>query len=233
MNFLYDKQHIEKLLNSVKINPDKKLAVALAKKDCVSYVHNTAALEGNPMTFPEVQTLLEGITIGGHKLSDEQQILNQNESWEKLIQIVEDNNFNTDKEIFCNLQAIVAKEEAIEWGKFRSAEVNIGGTEFKPPKADQLEEIFQENIEEINHIENPLQKALVFFLFSAVNQFFFDGNKRSSRLMMNGILLENGWNILNIKATNRLEFNKQMIVFYDSQDATKILEYLIEYYKKQ
>ncbi|CZR83213.1 hypothetical protein CDFC105_43918 [Clostridioides difficile] len=36
-------------------------------------------LENNPFTFPEVQTLLDGITVGGHKLSDQNQILTVND----------------------------------------------------------------------------------------------------------------------------------------------------------
>ena len=40
------------------------------------YVWNTVYLEDNPFTFPEVQTLLEGITVGGHRLADQQQVLN-------------------------------------------------------------------------------------------------------------------------------------------------------------
>jgi len=50
----------------------------LDEKDKVDFIYNTSALEGNAMTYPEVETLLDGITVGGHKLSDEQQILNQN-----------------------------------------------------------------------------------------------------------------------------------------------------------
>ncbi len=50
----------------------------LDEKDKVDFIYNTSALEGKAMTYPEVETLLDGITVGGHKLSDEQQILNQN-----------------------------------------------------------------------------------------------------------------------------------------------------------
>jgi len=40
------------------------------------YVWDAGVLEGNPFTFPEVKTLLEGVTVGGRKLSDQKQILN-------------------------------------------------------------------------------------------------------------------------------------------------------------
>ncbi|MPM97381.1 hypothetical protein SDC9_144554 [bioreactor metagenome] len=53
---------------------DIKRLIMLVKKVLPDVVFNMANLEGNPFTYPEVQTLLDGITIGGHKVSDEQQI---------------------------------------------------------------------------------------------------------------------------------------------------------------
>jgi Fic family protein len=231
MNFTYNQKKIAALIATLKIeNPGKELAIALAEKERVVYVYNTAALEGNPMTYPEVQTLLEGITVGGHKVSDEQQVLNQNDSWSLLLKLVKENKFKLDENTACALQAEVAKEEAIEWGKFRTSEVNIGGTSHKPPKSTELQTIFDSGIAAIEKINHPLEKALVTFLFGAINQFFFDGNKRTSRLMMNGVLLASGHKILNIAAKDRLEFNKKMIEFYDTQNADGILEYLIGKY---
>ncbi len=67
-------------------------------------------------------------------------------------------------------------------------------------------------------------------LFAAKCQFFYDGNKRTSRLMMNAILLEAGYPILNIKAKDKLEFNSMMIRFYDGDDIVPSVEYLMNYY---
>ena len=41
------------------------------KRYIAQLVYDTAALEDSPYTFPEVQTLLDGVTVGGHKLNDE------------------------------------------------------------------------------------------------------------------------------------------------------------------
>jgi len=49
------------------------------------YVWDAAVLEGNPFTYPEVQTLLDGITVGGRKISDEQQVLNLAEAANELL----------------------------------------------------------------------------------------------------------------------------------------------------
>ncbi len=61
------------------------------------YVWNTVYLEDNPFTFPEVQTLLEGITVGGHRLEDQQQVLNQSNSLNRLLTLVKQQTFALDK----------------------------------------------------------------------------------------------------------------------------------------
>ncbi|MEA3373969.1 MAG: Fic family protein [Campylobacterota bacterium] len=209
---------------------DKKRYVFLAKKDKIDFIYNTAALEGNAMTYPEVETLLDGITVGGHKLSDEQQILNQDRSVKLLFELLDNDGFSVNKQILCTLHAEVAREEALQWGRFRDGNVNIGGTDYLPPVPEALDEVFEEGIKAIEQLNHPIIKALSYFLFGARTQFFYDGNKRVSRLMMNGILLSAGYPMLNIKAKDKLEFNKRMIAFYDSGDYASALEYLRDYY---
>lgn len=223
-------------IDTTKLNiftPNKNLSFSLAKKDKIDFIYNTSALEGNAMTFPEVQTLLEGITVGGHKLSDEQQILNQNRSVNLLFELIEKNEFIIDKYTFLKLHDKVAEKEAMTWGEFRVSGVNIGGTDYIPPQASELDSIFEDGSNEIKMIIHPIVRALAYFLFGAKNQFFFDGNKRTSRLMMNGILLDNGYPILNIKAQDKLEFNKAMIEFYDNDNTNETIVYLRDYYIKQ
>lgn len=210
--------------------PDKERYLFLAKKDKIDFIYNTSALEGNAMTYPEVETLLEGITVGGHKLSDEQQILNQNRSVNLLFSMLNEDKFELNKQILCTLHTEVAREEALSWGVFRDGNVNIGGTDYLPPSPKELDAIFEEGSNEIKQIRHPIIQALSYFLFGARTQFFYDGNKRVSRLMMNGILLKAGYPMLNIKAKDKLEFNTQMIAFYDSGDYVRALEYLRDYY---
>ncbi|PHR54704.1 MAG: hypothetical protein COA44_12510 [Arcobacter sp.] len=212
---------------------DAAYAFSMAKKDKIDFIYNTSALEGNAMTYPEVQTLLEGVTVGGHKLSDEQQVLNQSRSIELLFKMIEESTFILNKECVCSLHKEVAREEALSWGVFRTANVNIGGTQYLPPQANILDEIFKDGVKKLQSIKDPILKALTYFLFGARTQFFFDGNKRTSRLIMNGLLLIEGLPMLNIKARDKLEFNKEMIAFYDSGDYIKTLTYFSNYYHQE
>lgn len=220
-------------IKSLDFFPDKKRYIFLAKKDKIDFVYNTAALEGNRMTYPEVETLLEGITVGGHKLSDEQQILNQNRSVNLLYSMLDENTFGLNKETLCSLHAEVARDEALSWGMFRNGNVNIGGTDYLPPSPELLDQVFSDGIIQIKQITHPILRGLTYFLLGARSQFFYDGNKRVSRLIMNGILLGEGYPILNIKAKDKLEFNKQMIAFYNTADYISTLNYLCDYYISQ
>lgn len=233
-NILTNKE-IEKInkITLNKIEPNYELSFFLAKKDKIDYVYNTSALEGNAMTYPEVETLLDGITVGGHKLSDEQMVLNQNRSVNLLFDLIKENDFDLNKEIFLKLHNEVAKEEALKWGIFRDVNVRIGGTEYLPPHFNNLDTIFLSNYGQLQKIDNPIDRAVTFFLLGAKNQYFYDGNKRTSRLMMNGELLKNGYPIFNIKAKDKLEFNKTMLCYYDSNNIIKALEFLMAYYENQ
>lgn len=53
------------------MKPNKDKALMLAKREIAVLVHDAVELEGIHFTLPEIQTLLDGITVGGHRLSDQ------------------------------------------------------------------------------------------------------------------------------------------------------------------
>jgi len=143
-----------------------------------------------------------------------------------MIKLAKEDGFAVSKEIFCGFNELAAKGEALVAGAFRTSGVAIGGTEWKPPPAEKLDHIFNQGVEELAKLQNPLEKGIAFFLFGARNQFFFDGNKRSSRLMMNSILLNAGQDIITVPAKKRQDFNAKMVDFYTQGDATSMMEFL-------
>ncbi len=53
------------------IKPNVSKALMLAKRELPSFVYDAVQLEGINFTLPEVQTLLDGVTVGGYALSDQ------------------------------------------------------------------------------------------------------------------------------------------------------------------
>lgn len=209
------------------VKPDKRRAIFKAKKMLPEYVFDTSQLENNPITFPEVKTLIDGITIGGHKVSDVEQILNIKNTWNMLLEAIKNNEFSVTKEMFNKVNGIIAREEAVEWGKFRDGAVSVAGTKvYKAPDFNELENIFDSEINLILGDFNPVEQAIRLFLWGTLNQFYWDGNKRTARIMANGILINSGLGVFNIKTCDILEFNTLMVQFYETRLADSIVKFL-------
>jgi len=208
---------------------DTKQLLMMVEKLLPDVVYNMASLERNPITYPEVKTLLDGVTIGGHKLSDEQQVLRIWEGWKFIFEAVLNNRLSIDMATFNKVNEIIAEDEALISGKFRTGDVRIGGTDFMPPKAEDLESIFEDELVTItNRCKSKVDLALEIFLWVSLNQFYYDGNKRTARLVANMILISGGQGIFNIKVKERLKFNILMVEFYNTRDADSIFEFLYE-----
>jgi len=212
---------------------DQRRAFYIAERMRPDFVYHTAALEGNPFTFPEVKTLLDGITVGGHKLSDAEQVMNLNRALSHVVQLVKTGRFHIDAATACAIQGIVARDEALTWGEFRDGAAYIAGTQYVPPPADQLPVIFDRGQAAINAEPDPVLRAFLVFLWGSLNQFFYDGNKRTSRFLAIGTLLTAGLPPLMILATDQLAYNQIMTRFYDSQDGTEALTWLYDYYRER
>lgn len=202
------------------ISPNRPKALMLAKRQLSELVCDAVNLEGINITLPEVQTLLEGITVGGHKLSDQQITTNQGDAWRALFQWIEQGLFTVSAKAACAIHAIAGKEEALEWGKFRSGGVMIAGTDYAPPPVDELPQRFIGMVDGMAQIDDVYDQAIHIFLSMARNQFFYDVNKRMGRFMMNGYLLQQGFPAINLPAKRQLEFNQLMLDFYPSGDQT-------------
>lgn len=220
---LFDRQESYDDLENIEV---KKL-VFLAKKLLPDVVFNMGNLEGNPFTFPEVQTLLEGITIGGHKLSDQEQILDLKNSWNLLFSLIMSNKFELNLSTFNKINFDVTKNEALIAGEFRDGEVRINGTDYIPPKSNDLKYIFENELQIIkDRCKSTIDLAFDIFLWGALNQFYYDGNKRTGRLMANGLLLSTGQGFLNIKAKHKVEFNTLTVDFYNTKNADNMFKFL-------
>ncbi|MCY4509491.1 MAG: Fic family protein [Acidobacteria bacterium] len=197
-----------------------------ARKVLEGIVYDTVALENNPFTLPEVKTLIEGITVGGHKIEDKHQVLNQAHSWRRLLQQVETEAFvpfTDGLDSTLQLHALVAKDETPKWDELRTESVGIAGTSNEPPLADTLQRAAQA-LRNVNCIHT---QAIATFLFVAHNQLFWNGNKRTGRLLMNGLLLSAGHDVITVPAKKRQEFNTKMLRFYDTADSSEMVEFLV------
>jgi prophage maintenance system killer protein len=95
--------------------------------------------------------------------------------------------------------------------------------------AVRLNEVFKNGLRSLEEqVANPFERATAFFLFGSLQQFFFDGNKRTSRFMMNGILMSEGIDAVSIPAARVAEFNSKMVDFYTTRDGTEMMAFILD-----
>lgn len=214
------------------------------KQSLAEFVYDASALEGNPFTYPEVQTLLEGITVGGRKLTDQQQVYNLGEAAKELFVMVKANQFNAEKVVSDRLHRLVAVGEALDAGRFRGEgdplnvtvwpSVYLGKEDRYWPLpteqgAPELNRVYAEGITALSdEVPDARERGMAYFLFGALQQFYFDCNKRTSRFMMNGIFMSNGVDAISVPAARLQDFNEKMVRFYTDKEATEMMGFLIE-----
>ncbi len=181
--------------------------IFLAKKSFVELVYNTAYIEGCNITFPQTQTIIDGAVVNGVTVDDIQTVLNLRDAWRYCIRTI-DNPF--DLEYVCKINEFVSRNESLQWGTLRNGKVSVGDyIPSIPIKEDVLKKF-----EEINNIINPIEKALEYFAYNCKQQLFWDGNKRTSTIAANKILIQAGEGILTIGKENAEEFNYTLSNWY-------------------
>lgn len=195
--------------------------IFLAKRNLVDNIYANAKMEGLNITFPETKTILEGVNVPNLKLDEIQCILNLKDAWKYVINNI-DKKFNI--EFICKVNELVARNESIAWGVLRQGEVQITGTNYIPeiPNIKNVEQ----QINDILKIENPTEKAIEYMLYGMRSQLFWDGNKRTSTICANKIMIENGCGIIKVPDNKLTEFTVLLSEFYSTNNKEKIKQFI-------
>lgn len=121
---------------------------------------------------------------------------------------------------------LVAKDEALSVGGFRDGQVTIQGVEYLPPPPEALDRKFDKMLETIDRIDTTLDRAVTCFAICARSQFFFDGNKRTAQLLMNGMFLSDGQHCITIPVKDQREYFSCLREFYETNNNSKLARFL-------
>ncbi len=201
----------------------KEQNLFLAKKVLVSNIYNSARLEGINTTYPDTKTILEGVNVPTLKLDEINCILNLRDAWNYVLTNI-DSEINLD--FICKVNSYVSRNESLEWGVLRNGKVGINGVDYIPDIP--IKEDVINNINKILQEENITKKAIDLMLYLMRSQIFWDGNKRTSMIIANKILIENGCGVITVKEEKINEFNILLTEYYNTNNKNKIVEFLYE-----
>jgi len=208
-----------------KYNLTPQQSLFLAKKKWDENIYCGMKMENRAVTFPQTQTILNGVNVPSVQLDDIQAILNMRDAWKYLLNTI---NYPITLEYLCKLNEFIARNETLEWGKLRKGSVAISGTEYLPPVpsaetvADELNTILTDKN------TTTTEKALNAFVWGARGQFFWDGNKRTSMTLANKILIAAGCGILTITDKHMEQFNTFLLDYYNTNESEQLKAFLYD-----
>jgi len=177
-----------------------------------SFTYNTSAIEGSTVTLRETSTILfDRITPPGKTLREVREIENHKKAFDFMLAYKRDLN----KKFVCKIHKILTTDilPKESCGRFRRVQVFIRGVEFIPPKPEFVEVEFKKlmcwyNKNKIKY--HPIILASYFHAaFEGIHP-FTDFNGRTGRLLLNFILLKNGFPAVDIKNKDRMKYYESL-----------------------
>ena len=203
----------EKLAKLNKLRPLPKSAVQkLREKFQIEMTYNSNAIEGNSLTLKETFLVInEGITVKGKPLKDHLEAKDHYVALEYLYDLIDKNKKHTVSEMLIkNLHQIILQETDKEWaGRYRNANVIIGGAKHAPPDALQVPQKMRDLINWLISRKNKINiielAALLHHKLVHIHP-FFDGNGQTARLTMNLFLMQAGCPLVVIMKNDRKKY---------------------------
>jgi Fic family protein len=181
------------------------LVARLRDEMMIEYTYDSNAIEGSTLTLRETRLVIEeGITIGGKSIKEHLAAMNHPEAISFIEELVNGEE-EIDERAVLRTHSLVLHGIEEDAGRYRSSGVRIAGATFSPPHSSEVRtrtrellRWLRENPDELT----PIELAAVFHHRFVQIHPFMEGNGRTARLLMNGILMRYGYPFI-VNITNR------------------------------
>ena len=200
----------------------------------LEYTFESNKIEGNTLTLRETDLVVnEGLTVSGKSMREHLEAINHQEAISYIKQLL-DRNFSLNERELLTIHNLILRgiipEEA---GKYRKVQVLIKGSSHVPPQpflvAKAMEDYFIWFLENKNKMHPIILAAEMHERLVTIHP-FIDGNGRTSRLVMNLILLQHGYVIANIKGDydTRMSYYKALEIAQTSNNKEDFLLFIAQ-----
>lgn len=178
----------------------------------IEMTYNSNAIEGNSLTERETYFVIsEGITVKGKPLKDHLEAKDHFEALSYLFELVDhDKQLTLSAHLIRTLhQLVVLKSESDIAGRYRTGTVMITGSSHIPPDPSQVPALMDELIKDIIQNEkkfHPVELAAYIHHRLVFIHPFSDGNGRTARLVMNVLLMREGYPLTIILKNDRRRY---------------------------
>lgn len=196
----------------------------------LNWTYHSNAIEGNTLTINETKVVLEGVTVGGKSLREHFEAINHKEAILFLEDLVRDKQELSEKMIKDIHSLILKNIDNANTGKYRNINVKITGAEHIPTNHFLLSEQMTKLIEEYkswNNLHPVEQAARLHSEFVKIHP-FVDGNGRTSRLLMNLVLMQHGYPPAILPVSKRLRYYNALDKAHVNNNYTDFIALIVE-----
>lgn len=228
-NYFDEVDSLKNKLDSKRPIPKETLK-SLRESINLEWTYNSNGIEGNTLTLRETQVVLEGITVGGKSIKEHLEAINHEKAILFLDDLVKDNEPISEWNIKNIHQLILKDIDNENAGRYRKENVTIKGATHIPPDYLKVPELMEKLIltyNTWNEYHPIIQAALLHGELVKIHP-FVDGNGRTSRLLMNLVLMNNGYNPVIIKKESRLKYYEALDKAHTTGNYTDFVKLVTE-----
>lgn len=204
------RQHLSEMNDAEYRKEMERLGIDLSWK--------SSQIEGNTYSLLETERLLREKETASGKTKDEAiMLLNHKDALDFILDVpdyLQPLKVNRIEDI----HSILTKELGVE-RNIRHRRVGITGTNYRPLDNEfQIREALEDSVRLINSKSAVFDKALLALVLLSYIQAFTDGNKRTARIVSNGILIANGYCPISFRTVDSIDYKKAMLLFYEQNN---------------
>ena len=204
----------------------------------LEYTFESNRIEGNTLTLRETDLVVnEGLTISGKSMREHLEAINHKDAIDYIKILVEKQTNINEREVLLIHNLILRGILPSDAGRYRKVQVMIKGSAFLPPQpflvAKQMEDFFIWYETNKNKLHPIILAGETHERLVTIHP-FIDGNGRTSRLIMNLILLKHGYVIANIKGDydSRMQYYQSLEVAQTQNDKKDFLMFIAQIEKQ-
>ena len=202
----------------------------------IAYTYDSNRIEGNTLTLQETAIVIEkGITVKGKPLKDHIEAINHKDALDYIKEIVEAKTPFTEEILLTIHRIILQSIDRYHAGFYRQDRVHILGSHHICPNPlkvpDLMKNYFKFYQDNMNERHPVILAADMHYKLVNIHP-FIDGNGRTARLIMNLILLQNGFPIANISSKERDKYYDTLELAHVQGDLSEFQRMIIIEVKK-